>query len=203
MQKNQTPGNGKIHYLVQLAVLVAIMLLLHVSGLGYLSFGAIEMTIMPVPVMIGAILLGPLAGAILGLAFGLTSLWQAFAGSPFGMALLSISVWETAVLCLVPRVLMGFLCALVFRALQKRMQNKTVPFVVAGVSAALLNTALFMTFLMVLFGGTEYLNGLRAGAGFFRFVVVFVGLNGLIEAIACAILGATCARTTYGLLHKK
>lgn len=203
MKNKSNPTKWDTRRLVQFAVLLAIMLILHVSGLGYLSIGAIELTIMPVPVMIGAILLGPIAGGFLGLAFGLTSLWQAFAGSPFGAALLEISIWRTAVLCLLPRLLMGLLCGLIFRLLQKVCKRGILPFAAAGLSAALLNTALFMAVLMLLFGRSDYLNSLRGGAAFFRFVVAFVGLNGLIEAIVCAILGVTCAKTTYTILHEK
>ena len=68
MKKN----TGKINtrFLVELAVLIAIELLLEVTGLGYLKTGPLEFTLMLVPVIVGAIVLGPLAGAILGGVFG-------------------------------------------------------------------------------------------------------------------------------------
>ena len=71
MKKNT--GIMNTRFLVELAVLIAIELLLEVTGLGYLKTGPLDFTIMQVPVIIGAIVLGPLAGAILGTVFGLTS----------------------------------------------------------------------------------------------------------------------------------
>ena len=56
--------------MVQLAILVAIMLIFAYTPLGYLKSGPIEITFMVLPVAIGAIILGPSAGAILGGIFG-------------------------------------------------------------------------------------------------------------------------------------
>ena len=82
-----TNATQKTRRLVQLAILVAIMLILAFTPLGYLKVGAIEITFMTIPVVIGAILLGPPAGAFLGGVFGLTSFIQCFGMSAFGSAL--------------------------------------------------------------------------------------------------------------------
>ena len=70
MEKNLS---SRTQQMVQLAILVAIMLIFAYTPLGYLKVGAIEITFMVLPVAIGAILLGPICGAILGGLFGLTS----------------------------------------------------------------------------------------------------------------------------------
>ena len=64
--------------MVQMAILIAIMIILAFTPLGYLKFGLIEITLMVIPVAVGAIVLGPLCGAILGGVFGLTSFIQCF-----------------------------------------------------------------------------------------------------------------------------
>lgn len=65
--------------MVQMAILIAIMIILAFTPLGYLKFGLIEITLMVIPVAVGAIVLGPLCGAILGGVFGITSLFSALA----------------------------------------------------------------------------------------------------------------------------
>lgn len=76
----------KTRKLVQMAILIAVMLILAFTPLGYLKVGAIEITFMTIPVVVGAIILGPTAGAVLGGVFGLTSFIQCFGMSAFGAA---------------------------------------------------------------------------------------------------------------------
>ncbi len=200
MKKNT--GIMNTRFLVELAVLIAIELLLEVTGLGYLKTGPLEFTIMQVPVIIGAIVLGPLAGAILGTVFGLTSFWQCFGKSPFGVTLMGISPFSTFIVCIVPRLLMGLGCALVFKAL-RGMKKTSLRCGIAGLCGALLNTVLFMGFLVALFGKSEYIAGFinQFGNGnILKFVVAFVGVQGLIEAVICCIVGAS---VSYALLKMK
>ena len=98
MEKNLSSRTQKM---VQLAILVAIMLIFAYTPLGYLKVGAIEITFMVLPVAIGAILLGPVCGAILGGLFGLTSFIQCFGASPFGALLLSLNPITTFITCCV------------------------------------------------------------------------------------------------------
>ena len=72
MKKNKTLE------MVQLAVLIAIMLILAFTPLGYLRIGPLAISLMTIPVVIGAMILGPAGGAVLGLVFGLTSFYQCF-----------------------------------------------------------------------------------------------------------------------------
>ena len=67
MKKNKTLE------MVQLAVLIAIMLILAFTPLGYLRIGPLAISLMTIPVVIGAMILGPAGGAVLGLGFGLSS----------------------------------------------------------------------------------------------------------------------------------
>ena len=189
-------------FLVELAVLIAIELLLEITGLGYLKTGPLEFTIMQVPVIIGAIVLGPLAGAILGTVFGLTSFWQCFGKSLFGATLLGISPLSTFVVCVVPRLLMGLLCALVFKWL-KGMKKTPLRCGISGLCGALFNTVLFMGFLVALFGKSDYIGGFiqQFGNGnIFKFIIAFVGVQGLAEAVICCIVGAS---VSYALLKFK
>ena len=65
--------NDKTRELVLLALFAAIILLMAFTNLGYIPLGVINATIIHIPVIIGALFLGPKKGAMLGFLFGLTS----------------------------------------------------------------------------------------------------------------------------------
>ncbi len=199
-QKSMT----KLQYLIRLAVLIAILILLEVTGLGMIRTGGLELTILQIPVIIGAILLGVRAGGILGGVFGLISLWECFGKSAFGAMLLSISPLGTVVTCLVPRILMGILCALIFQLIY-HFTKKILPFVVASLCGALLNTIFFMTSLIFFFYSTEYIQGFVYAMGTkspFTFVLAFIGVQGLIEAVLATVVGAAISKALYLVLYR-
>ena len=68
---------AKTRSLVMTAVIAAIIVIMaFVPFLGYIPLGFMNAATLHIPVIIGAILLGPKYGAFLGLTFGLTSLWK-------------------------------------------------------------------------------------------------------------------------------
>ena len=76
----------RIQYLTRLAVFVAVTLVMAYTPLGYLRTPGLEITFLMIPVTVGAIVLGPAAGAILGGVFGLTSFFQCLDGSSCTLA---------------------------------------------------------------------------------------------------------------------
>ncbi len=187
--------NISTKFLVELAVLIALELLLEMTGLGYIRTPGLEFTIMQVPVIVGAIVLGPMAGTILGTVFGLTSFWQCFGKSTFGVMLMSIDPIATFLTCVVPRVLMGLLCGLLFRWLC-RQKKSALKCGVVGLSGALLNTIFFMGLLVALFGRTEYLLSMGSD-NVLNFIVTMVGIQGVLEAVICCVVSAS---VSYALL---
>ena len=177
--------------LVELAVFSAIIILMAFTPLGYLQIGVVKMTLIMIPVAVGAITIGPAAGAFLGLVFGVTSFAQCFGLDAFGTALMAINPIYTFIMCIVPRALMGYLCGLIFKAVKKL--NKSTAYIAASVSGAVLNTVFFVGLLMLFFGRSDYIEGLRGTAGLWTFLAAFVGLNGLIEIVVCSIVGAPAA----------
>lgn len=187
--------NKKTLEMVQLAVLIAVMLILAFTPIGYLKVGALSISLMTVPVVIGATILGPGAGAVLGLVFGVTSFYQCLAGDAFGAMLLSINPFYTFLVTIPTRTLMGWLVGLIFKALWKVDRTKTVSFFVAGLLGAFLNTLFFMSMLMICFGHTEYLQSFNAtGANLVMFAVAFCGINGLLEMPLCCVLGGAIGK---------
>ena len=184
----------RIQTLVQMAALIAIMLVLELVGLGMIKIGVLEMTILQVPVIIGAITMGPMAGAALGGVFGLISFWECFGKSYFGSVLLGVNPFLTFLVCVPTRILMGWLCGLIFRAINRSGRFRLLPFASASLAGALLNTALFMTTLMLCFGRTQAIQDLQGGMHIIPFVFAFVGVQGLVEALLSAFLGTAISK---------
>lgn len=204
-QRNQR--SQRTLYLAQIAILAAILFLLEITGLGFLRIGPVSMTIMMVPVIIGAIVLGPLAGAILGAVFGFTSFSQAlFAKDPLGAALLGVNPMGMVITTIVARVLMGWLCGLVYRALQKTRLKNNAALVFSSLSGALLNTLLFMSMFLFFFFQTPQIQEIALSLGAsnaFLFAVALVGWQGLAEAGLSALLGSTISAALLQVVRRK
>lgn len=187
MKTTKGVRKAKTLMLTQNAVLAAIVVLMAFTPIGYLRLGAVEMTFIMIPVAVGAITLGEKSGAFLGLVFGISSFIQCFGMSAFGATLLAINPLFTFIMCVVPRVLMGYLCGVIYKLLSKI--KKGIAVVIASFCAPVINTALFMTSLIVLFGKTDFVIGLRAGTdNVWAFMIAFVGLNGLLEIIGTTLI---------------
>ena len=176
--------NTKTLYMVEMALLIAIIILMAFTPIGYLRTPGVEITFIMIPVVIGSVLLGEKAGMILGGVFGITSFIQCFGMSPFGATLLSINPLLTFLTCMVPRLLMGYFSGTVYK-LFKKTQNQLVAFGATALTGPLTNTLFFVGMVIVLFGNTDYIMGMRGGMNVLAFFAAFVGMNGVIEAIAC------------------
>lgn len=193
--------------LVLTALLTALIIVMAFTPLGYLKAGAIEITFITIPVIIGAVLLGPVGGLFLGAVFGITSFIQCFGMSTFGVALFSVSPLRTAIVCIVPRVFMGWLTAVIFKAISSKDKTSFVQYLVASIAGPLLNTILFTGTLLLLFNNAPIIIQLKEQFGstnVMAFAAAFVGVNGLIEAGVCAVLGtALCEALSVAMKKMK
>ncbi|HNS06330.1 MAG TPA: ECF transporter S component [Anaerolineaceae bacterium] len=132
--------------IVVTAVLGAITILLGLTHWGFIPwFGGISLTIMHVPVIIGAILEGPLVGAGIGLIFGLFSMLQA-AIAPTGPL---DPLFTNPLLAVLPRLFIGPVAWLVWTALKKW---PVVGLIASGIAGSLTNTVLVLSVLGFFFG---------------------------------------------------
>ena len=151
-------------------VLSAISIFLGITRLGFIPWitGA-SLTIMQVPVIIGAILEGPVVGLMIGFIFGIFSLIQA-AIAPTGPT----DIWFTnPLLSILPRLFIGPVSWLIYRILERW---KVPALVTAGVAGSLTNTILVLGMIGVL--------------GYLPWIAIppIILGNGLPEAVASAIL---------------
>lgn len=209
MSENKVVYSGKVLRMAQNALIIAIMIIMSITPLGYIKMPTVEITLLPVPIVVGAILLGPASGALFGTVFGITSFLQCI-GIPtlswFGSMLFSINGFYTLILCIIPRILMGYLTGVIFKLLSKIDKTKFVSYVITSISGALMNTVFFITALMLLFGNSEFILGLIEEIGnnnIFLFFVGFVGINGLIEAGVCAFAGVAISKVLSVIINKR
>lgn len=193
--------------LTTLGLLTGILLVMNFTPLGYVHTLGVDISLMMIPVGIGAMLMGPKGGAWLGFVFGATSFYKALTGtSVFSATLFNISPVSTFLLCIPTRMLMGFLTGVIFLLVAKLDRKKTACFFVGGFFAAFLNTVFFMGTLILLFWNTEYIqnfNTVFGGVNPFMFVVMFVGVNGMLEWPASCIAGGIVSKAISRTLYKK
>lgn len=200
-----TNTNLSTKYMVRLAVLAGIILLMSFTPLGYFKTLGLSVTLIQIPVAVGAITLGPMAGAILGAVFGATSFAQCFGMEPFGTALMGINPVGTFLTCLIPRILMGLLAALIFQGLSKIRKAQWMTYPATCMLAAVLNTVIFMGFLVMFFYHTEFIQTMATQMGtgsVLAFMAAFVGINGVFEAIACCVAGGLVAKAMDAVLKR-
>ena len=186
-EETMTQKKFSTKYLVEMALLVAIILIMAFTPIGYIRTAGLEITLIVVPVAVGAVTLGPAAGAILGGVFGVTSFIQCFGMSPFGVALLGINGFLTFLVCVPTRILMGWLTGLIYKGLRKTKLPSGASVTISNLCCPLLNTTFFMGTLVTLFAGT-----MREQFGMTKvipFIAAFVGVNGVVEAIVCFVIG--------------
>ena len=207
MNGNQKNMNvSSILKLTLTAVFLAIIIVMSFTPLGYLKIGTVEISLLTIPVAAGAAILGIGGGAFLGLAFGISSLIQCFGMSAFGTALMGINPVFTAIMCIVPRVFVGIVPALIYKALENKNLQVNVASLIAFLAAAITNTVLFVGSFILFFGRTEFYSGLETQfgtTGIIAFFAAFVGVNGIIEAIAGGAIGGALGGVIKRLKKQK
>lgn len=196
--------NQDLRILTRLALLVAIELVMKAVGLGSVPMGPLYMSFLTLPIAVGAITMGPMAGAVLGGVFGAVSFYDAVTGaSAMTGALFQVSPLHTFILCVGMRMLMGLLVGLIFQGLKKADHKGTWSYFVSSMAAPGLNTLLFMGYIVLAFYNCDYVQSLVANKGAsnpFMFVVLLVGVQGVAEFLVSGILGGIVARAVHKYL---
>ena len=188
--------NKHLLALVKLAMLVALLMIFCFTSIGFLKIGIVEITFNMIPVVIGAIVIGPAAGAFLGALFGAASFWQCFGQSTFGTLLFGVNPFFTVLICFVPRILAGLLPGLIFRAMTKKKDNIAAYFVSAAVGS-LTNTVLFVGGFCLLFKDTMLGMASDNGLSPLAFIATAFLLNASVELVAnTAIVAAVSKAVT-------
>lgn len=193
-------------YMATLAMLCGLLLVMGMTGIGFIPLPVIKATTMHIPVILGAILLGPGAGAVLGAVFGLCSIWAnttapgllSFAFSPFmstdGLVGAAKSIW----IALGCRILFGLLAGLLWKLAKKIAKQDYIALPVTAVTATLLHTLLVMGSIYLLLA-QQYAQAKNVAiTAVFGLVMGTVTASGIPEAIVAAVLVTVIGKA---LLH--
>ncbi len=168
-------------------LLTAIVVVLQLLG-SFIHFGPFSISLVLIPIVIGASLYGVLAGAWLGLAFGITVLISGDAA-----AFLTISPAGTVITVLLKGMLAGLLAGGVYKLIEKK--NKTVATIVAAIVCPVVNTGIFLVGCRLFFFDT--IKTWAAGTNVFVYMITgLVGFNFLFELGANIILSPTIIKLT-------
>ncbi|MBO0476549.1 ECF transporter S component [Vagococcus sp. DIV0080] len=202
----------KTKQLTLTAIFLAIIILFSFTPLGFINLGFIKATLVHVPVIIGAIVLGPRIGAFLGLAFGLLSMTintispslLSFAFSPFIPVLGTneTSLWAIAI-ALIPRILTGVVPFYVYRFFKNRETKQNISLFVAGITGSMVNTILVMNMIFFLFQDAyAAAKNMEVGAGLYKAVLSVIFINGIPEAIVAGIATSAVAFVLLKIVDK-
>ena len=181
--------NTKTSNLTIMALMTAVLLIFACTPIGTIPIGPLSISMNMIPVAICAVAMGPAGGAVAGAIFGLLSFLQCFGiGIPSGMGIILVGInpFLAFIQRFVPRLLDGLLLGYIFRAVSKK--NIYLACAVTGFFSAFLNTVFFMTALVLLFGNTEYVQGLIAGRNIIVFICAFVGVNAVVEMVVATLI---------------
>ena len=182
--------NKGIGYISRLALLIGLIIILTILPLGFIKIGPVEIVLVHIPVIVGALVLGPASGLLLGTAFGIASLMLA-PGNALMAPIWSVAPLSVVVICVVPRMLMGLLTGVFARLMGKAFKEKLtfVGDILVGVVGSGLNTALFLSTLWLLGAKPlqEVLTANNMGALSALFATI-ISVNGVTEAITAAVL---------------
>ena len=205
---------SKTQKLVIMAMFTAIILLLAFTPIGFIQLPFIKATIIHIPVIIGAIILGPKYGAMLGFLFGMTSLinntmapaLSSFAFSPF------IPLPDTGrgsplalLVCFIPRILVGIIPWFVYTGLQKAtaQRYRAVCLAISGIVGSLTNTLLVMHLIFFFFRGAYADVRSIAVDAVYTVILGIIVANGIPEAIVAGIFTVAIGSVIYVVLKKK
>lgn len=163
--------------LVMLSLLTALVALLSYMG-GFIKIGGLaSISLTLIPVVLGAALYGPYAGAWLGAVSGVVFFMTADAVFWFGL-----SIGGTVITVLIKGACAGLAAGYVYKLLESK--NKYLAIMAAAVAAPVVNTGIFIIGCLIFFIGAVRDMAAGAGMGVGGFLIVgFVGLNFVFELI--------------------
>lgn len=197
-------------YMATLAMFCGILLVMGATGIGFIPLPVIKATTMHIPVILGAILLGPAAGAVLGGVFGLCSIWAnttspgllAFAFSPFmtteGLPGVLKSLW----IALGCRILLGVIAGWLWKGLKRVLKQDYLALPVTAAVSTICHTILVMGSIYLLLA-QQYAQAKNVAiTAVFGLVMGTVTASGIPEAIIAAVLVTVIGKALLHLMAR-
>ena len=195
-------------WMTGVALMMAIVILLANTPLGMIQLPIIKATTVHIPVILGAIVLVPMAGAILGMTFGICSLISntmaptllSFAFSPF-LATSFSGIFKALWISVGCRIMIGVAAGWLWIALRKIHLPQIPALMITGFTGSMVNTVMVMGSIYVLLA-SQYaaVKNVALGA-VFGLVMATVAGSGVPEAISAMILVSVIGRAVLGVYH--
>lgn len=181
--------NTNTQKIVGLGLFTAIVVVLQLLG-SFIKFGTFSVSLVLVPVVIGAALYGATAGAWLGFVFGVVVLLSGDAA-----AFLGVNALGTVLTVLAKGMLAGYVSGLVYKAFESK--NRMLAVALAAVACPVVNTGVFLIgcllFFMETIGGWADAMGFGANVGQYM-IIGLVGANFLFELLFNVVLSPVIVR---------
>ena len=197
-------------YMATLAMLCGVLLVMGITGIGFIPLPVIKATTMHIPVILGAVLLGPGAGAFLGGMFGLCSIWAnttspgllSFAFSPFmtteGLPGAVKSLW----IALGCRILFGLIAGWLWKLTKKLLKQDYVALPVTAAVSTICHTLLVMGSIYFLLAQQYAAAKNVAISAVFGLIMGTVTASGIPEAIISAVLVTVIGKALLHLMAR-
>lgn len=181
-----------------LAILTALVIVLQALG-GSFSIGAVTLNFTLIPLVLGAIVLGPLAGAFLGFVSGVVVLIQVIL-APAGVYYImwTNSPLVTTMICLVKTTVAGFVAGWTFRLFEKK--NRYAAIFLASGLVPIINTGLFILGCLCM---PDTIALMANGENVFIFIVVGLVTFNFFFELAINLLVAPSLHTVYKTVEKQ
>lgn len=177
----------KTKQIVGIGLFTAIVVVLQALSVG-IRFGVFNITLVLVPIVVGAALYGAYAGAWLGFVFGVVVLLTD-AG-----AFLAVSIPGTIATCILKGALAGLVAGLIYKAIESK--NRYIAVLAAAIASPIVNTGIFLIGCRLFFFDT--IKEWAAGAGFESagafMIVGLVGVNFVVEMAVNLVLSTVILR---------
>lgn len=203
-----------------IGILVALIVVLALTPLGIVPLGVISATTVHIPVIVGAIILGPKVGGILGLFFGLVSFAKAFLTPN-----LSSVAFVNPIVSVLPRIMIGIFSYYAYRGFlalfnkkskdsgndnYKNLEDdeniingpKKLAIALASAIGSLTNTALVMTLIYFLYGEVFVTSMGRAGESIAKVIFSLACINGIPEMFLAILISTPICVALFKLRKK-
>ena len=197
-------------HMTLLAMLCGVLFVMGMTGIGFIPLPVIKATTMHIPVILGAVLLGPKAGGILGAVFGFCSIWAntttpgllSFAFSPFMTTEGLIGAVKSLWIALGCRILFGVIAGWLWILFHKIFKEEYVALSVTAALATICHTLLVMGSIYLLLSQQYAAAKNVAISAVFGLIMGTVTASGIPEAIVAAILVTVIGKALLHLMMR-
>jgi uncharacterized membrane protein len=219
MKSDIFSNKKKVREMTLMAMFMSIIIVMgFVPFLGYITIAGTSVTLIHIPVLIGAVFLGRKGGIVLGLTFGLTSFFRAL--TSVGTDYLFIFPWVS----ILPRFIFGLIIYDVYQLFLKLIKSRLAALVISFVLLTLIHTLMVLPLMISAFplalglesvseviasGGSEgwdpiaFMQGTNTFSTAMKVIISILVSNGIIEAALAGSVGAVVADRLIAIIKKE